>query len=143
MQVTLTLAALLPAAVVAYATENVELLVSVTGGYGADAVARACVSRAAGVGIQYVIPALLVFYGRRTLAPLTNIAANPHRSTHPHIHSFIRLTPRSSMFARSGHVVVVCAWAAVSIVLVSLYLGLVYFPGLSSSSTDANPYCSD
>ena len=111
-------------------------------------------SRAAGVGIQYVIPALLVFYGRRTLAPLANIAANPHRYRrsalpHPHTAQLCVWAQR----ARGGGVRVgggvhrageprACGGGAEG-VQVSLYLGLVYFPGLSSSSTDANPYCSD
>lgn len=46
------LAAVLPPILIAFATENLEFLVAVTGSY-------------AGVGIQYVVPATLVYYARK------------------------------------------------------------------------------
>ena len=54
---------------IAIATNQVEFLVGITGSY-------------AGAGIQYVIPALLVFYGRKQtdfLFPEPNIHASPFR----------------------------------------------------------------
>ncbi|EDQ85587.1 uncharacterized protein MONBRDRAFT_34179 [Monosiga brevicollis MX1] len=61
------LLAILPPFVVAFFTENVEFLVGITGSY-------------AGVGIQYVIPACLVLFGRRRLERELRERRNPHRS---------------------------------------------------------------
>ena len=48
------LVTILPPIIIAFATDDVELLVSITGSY-------------AGAVIQYVIPVMLVFYGRRSV----------------------------------------------------------------------------
>lgn len=65
---------LVPPIVVAFCTHNLESLVGITGSY-------------AGTGIQYIIPALLVYYARRHLEPvLGRDAINKHRS--PFRHAF-------------------------------------------------------
>ncbi|XP_062342266.1 LOW QUALITY PROTEIN: transmembrane protein 104 [Osmerus eperlanus] len=59
---------LVPPVIVAFCTHNLESLVGITGAY-------------AGTGIQYVIPALLVFFSRRHLEPVVGReAVNKHRS---------------------------------------------------------------
>ncbi|KAF7656405.1 hypothetical protein LDENG_00041730 [Lucifuga dentata] len=63
---------LVPPIVVAFCTHNLESLVGITGAY-------------AGTGIQYIIPACLVYYGRRHLEPvLGRDAVNKHRSPFRH-----------------------------------------------------------
>ncbi|XP_046875279.1 transmembrane protein 104 [Hypomesus transpacificus] len=65
---------LVPPVIVAFCTHNLESLVGITGAY-------------AGTGIQYVIPALLVFFSRRHLEPVVGReAVNKHRS--PFRHAF-------------------------------------------------------
>ncbi|XP_071256866.1 transmembrane protein 104-like isoform X3 [Salvelinus alpinus] len=65
---------LVPPIIVAFCTHNLESLVSITGAY-------------AGTGIQYVIPALLVYYGRRHLVPMLGTdEVNKHQS--PFRHTF-------------------------------------------------------
>jgi len=83
------LLALIPPMCIAMATNQVEVLVGITGFY-------------AGTGIQYVIPALLVFYARKQLdsIPVSNAHASPFRS-------FI-------------WVIFVCVWAAVCIIFVTV-----------------------
>jgi len=83
------LLALIPPMCIAMATNQVEILVGITGSY-------------AGTGIQYVIPALLVFYARKQLdsTPGSNAHASPFRS-------FI-------------WVIFVCVWAAVCIIFVTV-----------------------
>nr|XP_029492378.1 transmembrane protein 104-like [Oncorhynchus nerka] len=65
---------LVPPIIVAFCTHNLESLVGITGAY-------------AGTGIQYVIPALLVYYGRRHLVPMLGTdEVNKHQS--PFRHTF-------------------------------------------------------
>ena len=61
------LATIIPPIVIAFATQNLEFLVGVTGSY-------------AGAGVQYVIPAALVYYGRKRLQIETGSYDNKHRS---------------------------------------------------------------
>jgi len=61
------LVTVLPPFGIAIITQNVELLVGVTGSY-------------AGSLIQYVVPAMLVYYGRRKAKELFGIYTNAHRS---------------------------------------------------------------
>ncbi|XP_045073125.1 transmembrane protein 104-like [Coregonus clupeaformis] len=65
---------LVPPIIVAFCTHNLESLVGITGAY-------------AGTGIQYVIPALLVYFGRRHLEPMLGTdEVNKHQS--PFRHTF-------------------------------------------------------
>ena len=63
------LLALLPPVAVAMVTNSLEFLVGITGSY-------------AGAGIQYVFPALLVYYGRKTTVSAIGVGVrNQHSST--------------------------------------------------------------
>ncbi|XP_073690804.1 transmembrane protein 104-like [Garra rufa] len=65
---------IVPPVIVAFCTHDLEALVGITGAY-------------AGTGIQYIIPAFLVFFSRRHLEPvLGRDAVNKHRS--PFHHTF-------------------------------------------------------
>ncbi|XP_034046417.1 transmembrane protein 104 [Thalassophryne amazonica] len=65
---------LVPPIIVAFCTHNLESLVGITGSY-------------AGTGIQYIIPAFLVYYARRHLEPVVGQdAINKHQS--PFRHTF-------------------------------------------------------
>uniref|UniRef100_A0A672R1B7 Transmembrane protein 104 n=1 Tax=Sinocyclocheilus grahami TaxID=75366 RepID=A0A672R1B7_SINGR len=65
---------LVPPIIVAFCTHDLESLVGITGAY-------------AGTGIQYIIPAFLVYFSRRHLEPvLGRDAVNKHRS--PFHHTF-------------------------------------------------------
>lgn len=65
---------LVPPIIVAFCTHDLEALVGITGAY-------------AGTGIQYIIPAFLVYFSRRHLEPvLGRDAVNKHRS--PFHHTF-------------------------------------------------------
>lgn len=73
-RVVFPLITLVPPILVAFCTHNLESLVGITGAY-------------AGTGIQYIVPACLVYYGRRHLEPVMGRdAVNKHRS--PFRHSF-------------------------------------------------------
>ncbi|KAM6957430.1 transmembrane protein 104 [Aplochiton taeniatus] len=73
-RVVFPLITLVPPIIVAFCTHNLESLVGITGAY-------------AGTGIQYVVPALLVYYGRRHLEPVVGPdAVNKHGS--PFRHTF-------------------------------------------------------
>ncbi|KAI3359349.1 hypothetical protein L3Q82_002628 [Scortum barcoo] len=73
-RVVFPLITLVPPIVVAFCTHNLESLVGITGSY-------------AGTGIQYIIPACLVYYARRHLEPVVGRdAVNKHRS--PFRHAF-------------------------------------------------------
>lgn len=73
-RVVFPLITLVPPITVAFFTHNLESLVGITGAY-------------AGTGIQYIIPACLVYCGRRHLEPvLGRDAVNKHQS--PFRHSF-------------------------------------------------------
>jgi hypothetical protein len=87
------LLAVVPPILVAFFTENVGFLVGFTGSY-------------AGVGIQYVTPAMLCLYARRK-AKATFVKSN---SENKHV----------SWFAKQYWIYFVCAWAAASVALVTL-----------------------
>ncbi|XP_020616942.1 transmembrane protein 104-like [Orbicella faveolata] len=53
--------------IVAFITQNLEILVGVTGSY-------------AGAGVQYIIPACLAFYGKKHVMTMTGCYDNKHRS---------------------------------------------------------------
>ncbi|XP_043208660.1 transmembrane protein 104-like isoform X1 [Amphibalanus amphitrite] len=86
------LLALLPPAVVALVFQDLQMLVGITGSY-------------AGSGIQYVVPALLAFYSRRTTLTLIGMGV---RNKH------------SSWFQHTGWVVFVLLWAAVCVIFVTV-----------------------
>ena len=66
------LLALLPPVGVAFATSSIEFLVGVTGSY-------------AGAGIQYIVPAFLVYFSRKTVKSAVGVAAvNHHESWFKH-----------------------------------------------------------
>lgn len=75
---------------VAFVTQNLEILVGVTGSY-------------AGAGVQYVIPACLVYFGRKQVQEQTGYYDNKHRSP----------------FSRSLWVMCVIAWAVVCVAFVT------------------------
>ena len=130
-QYAFSLIAIVPPVIVAYCTQDVELLTSVTGAY-------------AGVGIQYITPALLCYYGRKQIAEFADVHLNPHR--------YVRLSieetrPKmvyasSSICKTTGWIVLVCAWSVIALGLVTVYLSVVYFPDLNKSSNSTNPSCS-
>ncbi|XP_049602113.1 transmembrane protein 104 isoform X1 [Syngnathus scovelli] len=71
-RVVFPLITLVPPILVAFCTHNLESLVGITGAY-------------AGTGIQYVVPALLVYHARRHVEPITaRRAVNTHRSPFRH-----------------------------------------------------------
>lgn len=73
-RVVFPLITIVPPILVAFFTHNLESLVGITGAY-------------AGTGIQYIVPACLVYYGRRHLEPVMGRdAVNKHRS--PFRHNF-------------------------------------------------------
>uniref|UniRef100_A0A3P8TQ57 Transmembrane protein 104 n=1 Tax=Amphiprion percula TaxID=161767 RepID=A0A3P8TQ57_AMPPE len=73
-RVVFPLITLVPPVVVAFCTHNLESLVGITGSY-------------AGTGIQYIVPAFLVYYARRHLEPVMGRdAVNKHQS--PFRHTF-------------------------------------------------------
>lgn len=83
---------LVPPIIIAFVTDDVGLLVSVTGAY-------------AGAIIQYVIPVMLVFYGRRTIrAEIGGSYTNSHQSPFRHI----------------GWMYVIIAWYVVCLVFVTV-----------------------
>ncbi|XP_037091660.1 transmembrane protein 104-like [Pollicipes pollicipes] len=84
--------ALLPPSIVALVFQDLQMLVGVTGSY-------------AGSGIQYVVPALLVLYSRRTTLTLIGMGV---RNKH------------SSVFQHTGWIVFVLLWAAVCVVFVTV-----------------------
>ncbi|XP_054615899.1 transmembrane protein 104 [Dunckerocampus dactyliophorus] len=71
-RVVFPLITLVPPIVVAFCTHNLESLVGITGAY-------------AGTGIQYIVPALLVYYARRHVEPVMGRdAINKHGSPFRH-----------------------------------------------------------
>ncbi len=85
------LLALGPPLAVAFATNSLELLVGVTGSY-------------AGAGVQYVFPALLVYFGRRASTATLGVGV---RNVH------------ASVFAGDCWVVFVNVWAVACVALVT------------------------
>lgn len=65
------LCAVVPPILIALCTQNVELLVSITGSY-------------AGAGVQYVIPTMLLYCGRRSAQNLFGSYENKHTSLFNH-----------------------------------------------------------
>ncbi|XP_074647838.1 transmembrane protein 104-like isoform X2 [Tubulanus polymorphus] len=91
-RVVFPLLALVPPIGIALATSDLGNLVGITGSY-------------AGAGIQYVIPALLVFYARKDTHNLfSHSIRNKHRS----------------LFKHNIWILLVIAWAAVAIILVTV-----------------------
>ncbi|XP_032231273.1 transmembrane protein 104 [Nematostella vectensis] len=86
------LVAILPPILVAFITQNLEFLVGVTGSY-------------AGAGVQYLIPASLVYCGRKKLRTLLGCYDNKHRSLLRH---------RTWLFF-------VYAWTFICVALVTVY----------------------
>lgn len=84
------LAALIPPVALAFVTENLELLVGITGSY-------------AGVGVQYVIPAMLVWCARHKMKNVVYYN-NPHQS----------------VFGSDKWVCIVCFWAIASWIMVTV-----------------------
>lgn len=78
------LLALIPPVTVALATTNLEVLVSITGSY-------------AGAGIQYVVPACLVYFSRKHTRKAIGVGVQNHHS---------------SWFKHTGWVIFVQVWAA-------------------------------
>lgn len=76
--------------IVAFITQNLEILVGVTGSY-------------AGAGVQYIIPACLAYYGRKHLKEVTGYYDNKHRSP----------------FGRRLWIMFVIGWAVVCIAFVT------------------------
>ena len=70
------LVAITPPIIIAFATENVEFLVSITGSFP-------------GIGVQYVIPATLAFAGRYLIKRKFGKYDNTHRSPFGHVAFFI------------------------------------------------------
>lgn len=85
------LGAIIPPFVIAFCTSQVEFLVGVTGSY-------------AGTGIQYVIPAMLVFFARKHMRQSAPGLVNPYTSPYRH----------------SAWVVFACVWAGMCIGLVTV-----------------------
>lgn len=83
----------MPPLIVAFNTEDVGSLVSYTGGF-------------AGVGIQYVVPAMLCYCGRNAAREVLPIEDNPH----------------ASWFRHRYWIYGVCGWSLVSVVLVAFNL---------------------
>ena len=87
--------AILPPALVALVTENLGILVTITGAY-------------AGAGIQYVIPATLVLLARRRLTGLERETQLP--LDNPHAAAWV---------AHKGLVVGILVWSGVAVGLVT------------------------
>ncbi|XP_022236284.1 transmembrane protein 104-like [Limulus polyphemus] len=82
----------LPPVAIAFATESLEMLVGITGSY-------------AGAVIQYVVPAMLVYYARKdSLTSIGMGVKNQH----------------SSPFYHTGWIVFVCAWAVACVAFVTV-----------------------
>eukprot|EP00049_Salpingoeca_infusionum_P010967 m.189548 g.189548 ORF g.189548 m.189548 type:complete len:118 (-) comp14795_c0_seq1:284-637(-) len=90
LQFLIPIATIAPPIIVAFCTKDVETLVSYTGSY-------------AGVGIQYIFPALLCLYGRKKLDSISTHEPNHHRS----------------WFRHNNWVYFTLAWSAVCIALVT------------------------
>ncbi|XP_013779152.1 transmembrane protein 104-like [Limulus polyphemus] len=82
----------IPPVAIAFATESLEILVGITGSY-------------AGAVIQYVVPALLVYYARKD--SLTSIGLGVKKQ-------------HSSPFHHIGWIVFVCAWALACVIFVTV-----------------------
>ncbi|XP_071106708.1 transmembrane protein 104-like [Haliotis cracherodii] len=81
--------AVIPPTIVAMVTNEVEILVGITGSY-------------AGAGIQYVIPALLVYFARKD--PLVTEYRNYHRSPFSHV----------------GWIILILAWSVICVGFVTV-----------------------
>ena len=85
------LVTIVPPIVVAFITHDLEILVGVTGSY-------------AGTGVQYVIPAMLVYCGRKRLRAETGCYDNKHRS----------------LFRQRSWLIFVMLWSLLCIALVTV-----------------------
>lgn len=86
------LLAVLPPIVIALSTTDVELLVSLTGSY-------------AGVGVQYIIPTMLVYYGRRKAVEMFDSYTNLY----------------ASIFKHRAWVWMIMSWTLLSVAVVTAY----------------------
>ena len=86
------LAVVVPPFAIAFATQNEELLIAITGSIP-------------GVGVQYVIPVFLAYFGRRIVVREIGTYANKHRS----------------LFNNIVFLVFIMVWSLVCIVLVIVY----------------------
>lgn len=84
-------ATLLPPVIVAVITNKVEFLVGITGSY-------------AGAGIQYIIPALLVYFARKDIHDLAPGSVNPLKSPFRHL----------------AWIIFVLIWAVICIIFVTI-----------------------
>ncbi|KAJ8317924.1 hypothetical protein KUTeg_003015 [Tegillarca granosa] len=80
------LLAITPPVLIAFITNEVEFLVGITGSY-------------AGTGIQYIIPALLVYFGRKNIKSVVDDVDSKNKYSSPFSHTF--------------WVVFVCLWAVI------------------------------
>lgn len=85
------LLAITPPIIIAFITNEVEFLVGITGSY-------------AGTGIQYIIPALLVYFGRKKIKSVVDSIDNKY----------------SSPFSHTFWVVFVCVWAIICMIFVTV-----------------------
>ena len=91
--------AILPPIAVAYATQQLKTLVSVTGSFP-------------GIGVQYFIPLTLVFTARRALKRSFGVVKNPYQSPFP--------------FKYWWFLVVVAVWGVISVMLVAINYILIW-----------------
>ena len=90
------MATLIPPIIVAFITNHIEFLVGITGSY-------------AGAGIQYFVPAALVYCSRKTVSEVLDFdAVNKH----------------SSPFHHTAWIIFIVLWALVAIILVSVNYGI-------------------
>lgn len=99
VKVLFPLLAVIPPVLVAMATKNLEILVGVTGSY-------------AGTGIQYLIPAFLVFNARKRTSKVIRLGVK---------------NDFESPFRGKGWVIFVVVWAVACIILVSINFIKSYF----------------
>nr|CAB3267025.1 transmembrane protein 104 [Phallusia mammillata] len=85
--------AILPPIIIAFITNDLTTLVGVTGSY-------------AGAGVQYVIPALLVYYARKEVS-FSGFKTSPDRNQH------------RSPFSRKSWIFLVLAWSVICLVFVT------------------------
>ncbi len=90
------LATIIPPIIIAFITNHIEFLVGITGSY-------------AGAGIQYFIPAALVFCSRRTVS---------------NVFDFQAVNKHASPFRHTAWVIFIVLWALVAIILVSINYGI-------------------
>ena len=98
-KIVMPLLAVVPPIILALITHDLSTLVSITGSY-------------AGAFVQYLIPAALIFFGRKRLAYLVRLSPSLAPVTHQN--------PHRSPFGNIFWICLVCLWAVVSIGLVTV-----------------------